>query len=90
LKSIGLELMEINVQPNSPMCDQAIADLEVSGGCVVVAIRQPDGHCVRNPQSEVKLSAGDVLIILGHQGALPQLARKARARTAVSFRGNVQ
>lgn len=90
LKAIGLEMMEISVQANSPMCEQAIAELEVSGGCVIVAIRQPDGHCVRNPQSDVKLSAGDVLIILGHQGALPQLARKARARAAVSFRGNTQ
>ncbi|HEX4144566.1 MAG TPA: potassium channel protein [Pirellulales bacterium] len=90
LKAIGLEMMEISVQANSPMCDQAIVDLEVSGGCVIVAIRQPNGHCIRNPTSDVKLTAGDVLIILGHQGALPQLARKARARAAVSFRGNTQ
>jgi voltage-gated potassium channel len=90
LRSIGLELMEITVQANSPMCDQPISDLELGGGFVIVAIRQPDGHCARNPKSEVKLCEGDVLIILGHQGALPQLARKARARTAVSFRGNTQ
>ncbi len=90
LKSIGLEMMEINVEVGSPLCDQPLSDVEVSGGFVIVAIRQPDGHCVRDPKSDVKLGPGDVLIILGHQGSLPQLARRARARTAVSFRGNVQ
>ena len=90
LKSIGLEMMEINVEAGSPLCEQPLSDVEVSGGFVIVAIRQPDGHCVRDPKSDVKLGPGDVLIILGHQGSLPQLARRARARTAVSYRGQVQ
>ncbi|HTU27668.1 MAG TPA: NAD-binding protein [Pirellulales bacterium] len=90
LKSIGLEMMEISVQAGSPLCEQPLNEVEVGSGFVIVAIRQPDGHCVRDPKANVRLGPGDVLIILGHQGVLPQLARKARARTAVSFRGNTQ
>jgi voltage-gated potassium channel len=90
LRSIGLEMMEITIHAGSPLCDQPLCDVEMSGGFVIVAIRQSDGHCIREPKSEAKLAGGDVLIILGHQGALPQLARRARARGTVSYRGSVQ
>ena len=83
--------MEINVEVRLAAVRSAdLSNVEVSGGFVIVAIRQPDGHCIRNPTVGRQAGAGDVLIILGHQGALPQLARKARARAAVSFRGNAQ
>jgi voltage-gated potassium channel len=90
LKAIGLELMEVEIQSGSPMCDQSLGEVDLGSGFVIVAIRSPNGHAVRNPPPETKLSAGDMFILLGHQGALPQLARRARARTAISFRGYTQ
>jgi voltage-gated potassium channel len=90
LKNIGLEMTEITIQPGSPLCESPLSEAELGGGFVIVALRQPNGHCVRDMKSEVRLGPGDVLIILGHQGAAPQIARRARSRSAMSYRGNTQ
>jgi voltage-gated potassium channel len=90
LKSIGLEMQEVEVQAGSPLCEQSLHEVDVGAGVVIVAVRRPDGQCIRDMQSSVKLGPGDIFIILGQQGVVPQLARKARTRTAVSYRGAVQ
>ena len=90
LKAIGLEIKEIEVQAGSPLCEQSLSEVDVGTGVVIVAVRRPDGQCIRDMQASFKLGPGDIFIILGQQGAVPQLARKARTRTAVSYRGAVQ
>ncbi len=83
LKRIGLELTEIELRTESPLVGQKIGNVEVSGqgGFVVVAIKKADGTMVRAPQPDSVLHAGDIFMILGHQEALPEIARRAsRAR----------
>ncbi len=89
-KAIGLEIKEIEVQAGSPLCEQSLSEVDVGTGVVIVAVRRPDGQCIRDMQASVKLGPGDIFIVLGQQGAVPQLARKARTRTAVSYRGAAQ
>lgn len=89
LKLIGLEMTEIELQPNSPMIGQTIGDIEVSGsgGFVVVAIKRPDGVFIRNPKPADKLNLGDLFVILGHSEDLPQLAKRAAPRATITYRG---
>ena len=49
LKQIGLEMTEVEMKPGSPLLGQALADVEVGGGFVVVAIRRNDGRSCVTP-----------------------------------------
>lgn len=88
LKLIGLELIEIVLQANSPLVGETIGDIEVGNntGIVVVAVRKADGTLVRNPEAKATLGARDVLMIVAHRESVPLLARRAKGRS-VSFRG---
>lgn len=86
LKQIGLELSDIEIENGSALVGQTVRDVEVGGGFVIVAIKRPDGSLLRKPGADVVLCGKDVFVILGHEGSLPQLARKAKSR-AMSFRG---
>jgi voltage-gated potassium channel len=89
LKQIGLEMTEIELDSRSELVGQSVGSIEISGsgGFVVVAIKRPDGTLLRAPDAGVKLSAGDVFVILGHSDTLPQLNRRARPRAGISYRG---
>ncbi len=54
LKGIGLELRETEVKSGSPLCDQTLAEVDVGSGSVIVALRRPDGQCIRDAQSKAK------------------------------------
>jgi len=86
LKQIGLELTDIEIENGSALVGQTVRDVEVGGGFVIVAIKRPDGSLLRKPGADVVLCGKDVFVILGHEGSLPHLARKAKSR-AMSFRG---
>jgi voltage-gated potassium channel len=87
LKAISLELMEIEIQAGSSLCEQSLDEVEVSSGFVIVALRRPGGQCIRDLQSKVKMGLGDIFIILGHKGAVPEIARRAHTRKVVTYRG---
>ncbi|HEY1601778.1 MAG TPA: potassium channel protein [Pirellulales bacterium] len=89
LRQIGLELTEIELKENSPLIGQKIGNVEVSGqgGFVVVAVKKPNGTIIRKPEPDVMLGPGDTFVILGHQEALPDLARRAKPRAAMTYRG---
>lgn len=88
LRQIGLEMTEIDIKAGSPLDGQTVGDVEFgAAGFVVVALKRPDGSMIRAPQPETTLAAGDTFIILGHEAAFPQVARKAKAKGITSFRG---
>ncbi|MES1213169.1 MAG: potassium channel protein [Singulisphaera sp.] len=89
LKEIGLAMTEIELKPNSPLVGQKVGNVEVSGqgGFVVVAIKKADGTIVRAPQPESPLEVGDTFMILGHLEALPEIARRAKPRSSMTYRG---
>ena len=88
LQQLGLHLNEVEIAHNSPLVGQTVADLELSSssGVVIVALKKADGPTHVNPAATLELSAGDKFMLLGHAGALPEIARKSR-RASVSFRG---
>jgi voltage-gated potassium channel len=48
-------------------------------GVIVLAVRRPDGMMQFNPQADVRLEAGDVLIAMGERQKLKQLETELKA-----------
>jgi voltage-gated potassium channel len=86
-KKIGLELSEVEIKPESSLVGETVGDVELGGGFVLVAVKRRDNSVVRKPAPALALEVGDVLMILGHSEALPQIVRRAKPRTAVTYRG---
>lgn len=88
LFKIGLELAQIEVAQQSPLVGRLIREIESgSGGFVIIAVRQADGTLLRDPRDDLQLAAGDVVILVGHSAALPQLRQKAKTKSTLSYRG---
>lgn len=90
LAHIGLRFHEMEVNHQSPLADKPIGNLEVRGnhGFLIVAVRSPDGATVLNPSTDVRLTPGDVVIVLGHDDDIPELAERfSTADRKVTYRG---
>ncbi|MCA9242210.1 MAG: NAD-binding protein [Planctomycetales bacterium] len=90
LGQIGLRFEELRIPPEASVAGKELGEIELRGahGYLVVGIRNPDGDVMLNPPSSAKLSAGDVLIVLGHGEQLPELAAKFTAkRDKITYRG---
>lgn len=90
LRQIGLQFEEIQVEPNSPMVDCAISEIEIRSnhGFLIVGIRRADSSNQINPEPNTKLSPGDVVIALGHQNDMPELAKRFTAKKPkIVYRG---
>lgn len=91
LQLIGLELTEIEVAIGSELAGETIGDLESgAGGLVIVAVKRVDGSIVQATDRGAEIVSGDVIMILGHREALPQLTRRARPVQANLYRGGVR
>jgi voltage-gated potassium channel len=86
LREVGLELSQIELEANSPLVDQTLADAEIGGGFVIVGIRR-DKSFVRHPPPEFLLRSGDVFVVFGHAGTIPKLVRRAKSPAAGTYRG---
>ena len=71
--SLEFRLEELTVGHDSPLAGRSLRDTQVHDrtGCLVLAIRRPDGSFTPNPSPEAEVAAGDVLIGVG---TAPQLA----------------
>lgn len=71
--SLEFRLEELTVGPHSSLAGQTLRATRVHEltGCLVLAIRRPDGSFTPNPSPEAEVAAGDVLIGVGTS---PQLA----------------
>ena len=90
LRQIGLEFDELQVQPNSVLVDHAISEIEIRSnhGFLIVGIRHADGTNEIHPDPRTKLTAGDVVVVLGHRNDIPELASRFSAkRTKMTYRG---
>lgn len=92
LGQIGLQFDELEVTHDSPLANRHLNELEVRSnhGFLVVGIRKSDGTVVMNPSGDVALTAGDVVIVLGHENDIPQLAERFTAKKAkIMYRGQM-
>jgi len=80
--SLEFRLEELLVGADSPLAGQTLRSTQVHGrtGCLVLAIRRPDGSFTPNPSPEVEVAAGDVLIGVGTATQLAALAAYASER----------
>lgn len=78
---LELQIEETGVQPGSSLAGQTVRDsgLRRELGVIVVAVKKPDGSMRFNPDSDLRIEPGDVLITLGHRQQLDRLERLARA-----------
>jgi voltage-gated potassium channel len=72
----ALRLQEVEVPEGSPVVGRSLdqLDLRSSTGAMVFAVRSPDGSFVTNPDPELRLTTGQVLIAIGNNGHLEALA----------------
>jgi voltage-gated potassium channel len=76
-----LQIEESRIEPGSALAGRSLKDSRVRQdlGVIIVAIKKPDGRMVFNPPSEETMTAGDLLITLGHRDQLDRLETLARA-----------
>lgn len=90
LDTIGLKLEELAITAGSPLDGQTVGDIELKGNrsFLIVAVRRPTGEIVLDPPGDSPLAGGDAVIVLGHAGELPQLARRyAAVAREIVYRG---
>lgn len=90
LGQIGLQFNEFEVHSDSDLANQAMSEIEIRGNhaFLVVGIRRADGSIELNPQPTMILNPGDVVIVLGHQNDLPEIARRfLRKQPKMIYRG---
>lgn len=89
LMQIGLQLGDLTVPPNSSLIGKPLSEIEVRAwqSVLVVAVRRADGHVVVNPAQDLKLEAGDTVVVLGHKEDMPQLSERYAVRREITYRG---
>lgn len=89
LGHIGLQFHDLTVTEDSPLVDKQLANLEVKSnhGFLVIAVRRADGNLLMNPGSETILSAGDEVVVLGHDNDIPRLFERFTSKKAMMYRG---
>ena len=77
--SLEFRLEELTVGSDSPLAGQTLRSsrLHERTGCLVLAVRRPDGSFTPNPSPEVEVVPGDVLIGVGTAAQLSTLAEYA-------------
>jgi voltage-gated potassium channel len=77
---LELQIEEVRIEAGSTLAGHSMKDSRVRQdlGIIIVAIKKPDGKMVFNPDPEIALAAGDLLITLGHRDQLDRLETMAR------------
>jgi len=89
LEQISMRIDELAVPPDSLLAGTTVADLEFQGnrGFLIIAVRQADGTVVNQPPGTMVLNGGDTVIVMGHQGVIPQLANRYHLKPKLRYRG---
>lgn len=90
LSQIHLQLDELSIDTGSPIAGKTIRDLEVrgKGAFIIVALRRATGELIEHPGHSLTLVSGDTLVILGHEGDIPQFAQNYElSRRPLRYRG---
>ena len=76
-RNLEFRLEELEIGPGSPVAGMTLRDahLRDRSGALVLALRGPDGQFVTNPSPDARIEPRHVLIAIGTEGELAQLAR---------------
>jgi voltage-gated potassium channel len=77
---LELQIDETEVQAGSALAGKSVRDSGIRQGLgiIVVAIKKPAGKMLFNPDSELAIEPGDLLITLGHRQQLDKLEQMAK------------
>jgi voltage-gated potassium channel len=77
---LDLEIEQLPIAPGSSLSAKTLeqASLGRTYGVIVLAVRRQNGTMQFNPQADVRLDAGDVLIAMGERQKLKQLETELR------------
>ena len=89
LAEIDIQMNELAVSSNSPLLGRTIGDVEThgKGTFIVVALKHADGTVTIHPDSQERLNEGDTVMIMGHQGDMPNFAQRSAVRSQLRYRG---
>lgn len=68
---LGMRLEELVVEPASPLAGKSLDD--ALGDAIAIAVRRVSGEMIHSPQGDLVVEAGDLLILMGQEGALRPL-----------------
>jgi len=76
-KGVDMEIEQVRVTAQSAFAGRTLADVDIrhKSGVIIMAIRRADGEMLFNPSGEVRMSAGDHLIVMGEARHLQQLEK---------------
>jgi voltage-gated potassium channel len=78
---LDLDIEQLRVSPGSVLSSRTLAEAHLGRtyGVIVLAVRRQSGVMQFNPQADVRLEAGDVLIAMGERQKLKQLENELAA-----------
>jgi len=81
---LDVNIEQVQVSTRSSFADRTLAEMHVRQelGVIVLAIRKAAGEMLFNPPSEMKIVAGDHLIVMGEAGRLQRLEQLLRGHSA--------
>ncbi|NEP18644.1 MAG: hypothetical protein F6J97_17365 [Leptolyngbya sp. SIO4C1] len=89
LGEIDIQITELPIEPQSRLVNATIGDIEVrgKGTFIIVALRRYSGETLIHPDQETVLTAGDSVLIMGHQDDMPKSIQRQTARRELRYRG---
>ncbi len=89
LSEIGVEITEFYIEEGAPIIGSTLMDLETAckSAFMVIAVRKPSGHSIVKPTLFLELEAQDTLIVMTHQGFVPEFVRGTVKRKQITYRG---
>ncbi|MEA5451514.1 potassium channel protein [Leptolyngbya sp. CCNP1308] len=89
LAELDIQLNELVVDAASPLIGGTIGDIEVKGQgtFITVALRRADGEVIIHPSRATYLALGDSIILMGHQGDMPNFAQQSAIKKEMRYRG---
>lgn len=89
LAELDIQLNELVIDATSPLIGGTIGDIEVKGQgtFITVALRRADGEVIIHPSRATYLALGDSVILMGHQGDMPNFAQQNAIKKEMRYRG---
>ncbi|MFK8183692.1 MAG: TrkA family potassium uptake protein [Phormidesmis sp.] len=89
LAEIDIQINELAVTPESALLKRTVGDVEnhSQGTFIIVALKRADGTITIHPNHQEVLYENDVVMIMGHQGDMPNFAQRSALKTQLRYRG---
>ncbi|MGD1860016.1 MAG: potassium channel family protein [Leptolyngbyaceae cyanobacterium] len=87
LAELDIQIQEMPIQ--AALVGGTVGDVEVrgKGTFIIVALRRAEGEVIVHPQRNLYLLKGDTLMLMGHQGDMPNFAQQAALKREMRYRG---